>query len=154
MMKSGAKPLFYLLSVMPFTAGYSATPLAKKLGIKEGFIVRLINDPPGYFQLFYDWPDHVTVSQEKKSKKNFIHLFTTAEDELVAQLPHLKSEIVDNGMIWVSWPKKAAKIQTDITEDIIRHHALATGLVDVKVCAVDAVWSGLKLVIPVAERKK
>lgn len=139
---------------MPANAGYSATPLAKKLGIKDGFTIRLIGEPTGYFQLFDDWPDNVNVSNDKKIKKNFIHFFTTKEKELVGELPRLRDEITDNGMIWVSWPKKAAKMDTPITEDVIRNYALCIGLVDIKVCAVDVTWSGLKLVIPVAQRKK
>lgn len=136
------------------TAGYSSTPLAKKLGIKEGFVVRLINEPAGYFALFTDWPESVQVIKNEAIKKDCIHFFSIAVEELFSRLPELKKEIKEAGMIWVSWPKKAAKVKTDITEDVIRDLALRTGLVDVKVCAVDAVWSGLKLVIPVAERKK
>lgn len=134
-------------------SGYSTTPLARKLGIKEGFVIRLINAPENYFTLFEDWPEKVTVAKNKR-QKNFIHFFCTESKELFAQLPVLKNELVDNGMIWVSWPKKAAKLKTDITEDVIRNFALQIGLVDIKVCAVDATWSGLKLVIPIAQRKK
>jgi hypothetical protein len=134
------------------TAGYSGTPLAKKLGIKEGFIIRLINQPAHYFNLFTDLPAAIKIDPGKKSKKNFIHYFTTAAAEMQQQLPLLRNEIVANGMIWVSWPKKAAKMKTDITEDAIRNYALSIGLVDIKVCAVDETWSGLKLVIPVKDR--
>jgi hypothetical protein len=138
---------------MPSASGYSTTPLARKLGIKEGFVVRLINAPQNYLTLFEDWPEKVTVTKGK-SQKNFIHFFCTESKELFAQLPVLKNELVDNGMIWVSWPKKAAKLKTDIIEDVIRNFALQIGLVDIKVCAIDDTWSGLKLVIPVAQRKK
>ena len=80
--------------------------------------------------------------------KDFIHFFTKQKDEYLNSLPELKGQIKPNGIIWVSWPKKASKVATDITEDIIRNFALQSGLVDIKVCAVDEVWSGLKLVIP------
>jgi len=136
------------------TAGYSSTPLAKKLGIKENFIIRIINQPTNYFQLFPDWPATVKPTKDKTVKKDFIHFFTTAAEELYRELPLMKDEIKEAGMIWVSWPKKAAKIKTDITEDVIRNFALQIGLVDIKVCAVDETWSGLKLVIPVANRKR
>lgn len=134
------------------TAGYSQTPLAKKLGIKDGFTIRLINQPAHYFSLFTDLPGDLTIEDEASIKKDFIHFFTTSAMELETQLPLLKNEIVPNGMIWVSWPKKTAKIKTDITEDVIRNYALSIGLVDIKVCAVDQTWSGLKLVIPVKDR--
>ncbi len=136
------------------TTGYSQTPLAKKLGLKDGFIIRLINQPTHYFSLFTDLPDDLNFEDDTDVKKNLIHFFTTSKTELEQQLISLKNELVPNGMIWVSWPKKAAKINTDATEDIIRNHALSIGLVDIKVCAVDETWSGLKLVIPVKDRVK
>lgn len=134
------------------TTAYSATPLAKKLGLKEGFIIRLHNEPGYYRSLFTDWPTEVIIEKSKAKKKDFIHFFTKSAEELHQQLPLLKEEIVDNGIIWISWPKKASKVPTDITEDVIRNLALAIGLVDIKVCAIDEVWSGLKLVIPVKDR--
>ena len=136
------------------TAGYSSTPLAKKLGIKENYVIKLVNAPANYFQLFPDWPATAKVSKDKTSKKDVVHFFTTDSKELFAQLPGLRNEIKEAGMVWVSWPKKAAKMKTDVTEDVIRNFALQIGLVDIKVCAVDEIWSGLKLVIPVKERKK
>ena len=135
-------------------SGYSGTPLAKKLGIKTGYKIRLINQPEYYFDLFMDMPDDVTFQTDKKTKKNFIHFFTKSAKELEKNIVPLRAEIESDGMIWVSWPKKASKIDTDVTEDIIRHLALSNGLVDIKVCAVDEVWSGLKLVIPVKDRGK
>jgi hypothetical protein len=133
-------------------SGYSGTPLAKKLGIKAGFKARLINQPEYYFDLFTDIPDDVSFLSDKKTKKNFIHFFTKSAKELEKNISSLRSEIEPDGMIWVSWPKKAAKIETDITENEVRNLALANRLVDVKVCAVDEVWSGLKLVIRLKER--
>ena len=134
-------------------SGYSGTPLVKKLGIKEGFTVSIFNQPDYYFNLFTDLPQ-IKITKDKKLQKDFIHYFVTEEKDLVKDITPLKEQIVQNGMIWISWPKKSAKVKTDITEDVIRNIALKNGLVDVKVCAVDEVWSGLKLVIPVKERNK
>jgi|SRR6185437_14520236 len=133
--------------------GYSGTPLAKKLGIKNGFTIRLIGTPDHYLNLFTDWPTDIHVSARKNEQKNLIHFFTKDSSELHKMLPELKKEIVANGTIWVSWPKKSSKVVTDVSENMIRDLALNIGLVDVKVCAVDEVWSGLKLVIPVKDRK-
>lgn len=138
---------------MAIPSGYSGTPLAKKLGIKPEHTIKLVNPPQSYFNLFDEFPE-ATLSESRWPLKNIIHLFTKDQSELRALLFKLKSEIEQDGCIWVSWPKKASKVATDITEDIIRDYALSIGLVDVKVCAVDAIWSGLKLVIPVKDRKK
>ena len=135
------------------TAGYSGTPLAKKLGIKEGFTILLISQPAHYFNLFIDLPA-IKLSKDKKAKKDFIHYFVTEEKQLQKDIKGLKEQLVPNGMLWISWPKKTSKMPTDVTEDVIRNIALKNGLVDIKVCAVDEVWSGLKLVIPVKERGK
>lgn len=136
------------------TTGYSSTPLAKKLGIKEGFKIRLVDQPDYYFDLFTDLPATLSIMKDKKSKKNLIHYFTKSAAGLRKDIIALRNEIEPNGMIWISWPKKASKIATDITEDTIRELALTHGLVDIKVCAVDEVWSGLKLVIPVKDRAR
>jgi hypothetical protein len=135
------------------TTGYSGTALAKKLGFKEGLKVRIVNQPNHYFDLFEDLPEGIDFRNEKKTKKDFIHYFTTQTKGLGKDIVSLKNEIVSSGMIWISWPKKSSGVVTDINEDIIRQLALTNGLVDVKVCAVDEVWSGLKLVIPVKDRK-
>ena len=135
---------------MPLS-GYSGTPLSKKLGLKEGFTISVFNQPDYYFDLFVDLPE-IQITKHKKLKKDFIHYFTTKEKILLKDIKDLKEQIVQNGMIWISWPKKSSKVETDITEDVIRNIALKNGLVDIKVCAVDEVWSGLKLVIPVKER--
>ncbi|WCT10270.1 DUF3052 domain-containing protein [Mucilaginibacter jinjuensis] len=133
-------------------AGYSATPLAKKLGIKDGFQINLINAPDYYFSLFTDLPANLSINTIGDRELDFVHFFTKQRDEYEQQLPLIKAAIRQNGMIWVSWPKKASKVPTDITEDIIHNYGLQIGLVDIKVCAVDEVWSGLKLVIPVKDR--
>jgi len=134
------------------TAGYSATPLAKKLGIKAGFQIKLVNAPEYYMSLFTDLPADLDFSGDSDSKKDFIHIFTKQEDEYLKTLPLLKEQLKPNGMIWVSWPKKASKVSTDVTEDLVRNYAIKLGLVDIKVCAVDGIWSGLKLVFPVKNR--
>ena len=121
--------------------GYSGTPLAKKLGIKDGARVLALNAPKDYA--------FATVT---KGPADVAHLFVTSLAELDKLLPKARKAMTVDGMIWVSWYKKAAKIPTDVTEDMIRARALATDLVDVKVCAVDDQWSGLKLVIRKALR--
>jgi len=134
-------------------AGYSGTPLAKKLGIKAGGKLLLVNAPDHYLDLFSDMPPDVYFTDDISFEIDVIHFFSKSEDEYRVKLPELIKQIKQNGMIWVSWPKKASKVVTDITEDLIRNFALQMGLVDIKVCAVDEVWSGLKLVIPVKNRK-
>ena len=135
------------------TSGYSSTPLAKKLGIKENFSIKLVNEPEHYFRLLADLPTEYKLVKDSKTKVDFIHYFTTESTKLLNDLPKLKQQLLANGMIWVSWPKKTSKVETDVNENIIRDLALSIGLVDIKVCAVDEVWSGLKLVIPVKDRK-
>jgi hypothetical protein len=140
------------MAQLPQPSGYSGTPLAKKLGIKPGFKLMLINEPAHYFDLFTDMPMDVQVINDESDKKDLVHFFTKQRQELIDLLPQLKAQIKSTGIIWVSWPKKASKVITDITEDTIRNYAISIGLVDIKVCAVDEVWSGLKLVIPVKNR--
>jgi len=134
-------------------SGYSGTALEKKLGIKEKFIIRLIHAPENYFDLFMEWPKNIKISDDPRVKKNLIHFFTKEFSEYYSLLPLLKKEIEQNGMIWVSWPKKTSKIVSDVAEDLIRNYALESGLVDIKVCSVNEVWSALKLVIPLKYRK-
>ena len=134
------------------SAGYSGTPLWKKLGFKENFIARTIAAPANYPELLIGKPEGVSFDADNTAEKDLIHFFTKDAKELFETLPQLKKEIKQNGMIWVSWPKKASKVPSDVNEDLIRDLALKTGLVDVKVCAVDQIWSGLKLVIPVKDR--
>jgi len=134
-------------------SGYSGTALEKKLGIKENFIIRIIHAPKNYFDLFTEWPKKIQISDDPRIKKNLIHFFTKKFPEYYSLLPLLKKEIEQNGMIWVSWPKKTSKISSDVSEDLVRSYALETGLVDIKVCAVNEDWSALKLVIPRKHRK-
>jgi hypothetical protein len=133
-------------------AGYSGTPLAKKLGYKPGGRVYLDNAPDDYAELVAPLLEDVQVLDKLDAELDMIHLFTNRAKVLAAKLKRYLKKIKPAGAIWVSWPKKASKRPTDITEDVIRALALPLGLVDVKVCAVDEVWSGLKLVIRVKNR--
>ena len=135
------------------TAGYSGTALIKKLGIKPEMKVLLINKPDDYYKLLE--VDITDQSCERNEIPDFIHLFVKSVKEFELEMKALKSVYKNNStiIIWISWYKKAAKIPTDITEDVIRNYALKNDLVDVKVCAVSDIWSGLKLVVPVAKRK-
>jgi len=128
-------------------AGYSGTPLPQKLGIKPGLTVVAINPPANYRRLLGQIPDSVTFSERLKSGSSFVHLFTSRRSEMQKKMSILRDKISDNGAIWVSWPKKSSGISTDVTEDVIREIALPLGFVDIKVCAVDEIWSGLKLMI-------
>jgi hypothetical protein len=134
------------------SAGYSGTPLARKLGIRSGSRIRLVNQPGHYFALLADMPADVRIVKEKKTKKDLIHYFATSLSRLEADIGGLRKEIEANGAIWVSWPKKSSGISTDLDENVIRNAALKNKLVDVKVCAVDDVWSALKLVIRLKDR--
>lgn len=129
------------------SAVYSGTPLAKKLGIKDGFAVAAVNAPDDFERLLEPLPAGVAIVDRPKKDTDLIHFFTNSRDELARGLSEYKDLIKQNGTIWVSWYKKAAKLPTEITEDVVREVALPLGLVDVKVCAVDEKWSGLKLVI-------
>jgi len=127
-------------------AGYSGTPLTRKLGIKPATTVTVINQPVGYRKLLGKHADGVEFTDRVKSGSSFIHFFTTRRSELEKQLDRLRAKVSDTGTLWVSWPKKSAGVPTDVTEDVIR-------AVDVKVCAIDETWSGLKLVIRRTNRK-
>ncbi|HEV7701645.1 MAG TPA: DUF3052 family protein [Pyrinomonadaceae bacterium] len=129
------------------TTGYSGTPLVQKLGIRSGHTVLTLNAPDDYRALLGDPYDIKIIADKPAGRPDVIHLFTNSRDELFAKLPDLRNVIKQDGSIWVSWYKQAAKLPTEITEDTVREAALPLGLVDVKVCAVDEKWSGLKLVI-------
>ncbi|MGG1555126.1 hypothetical protein [Paenibacillus ferrarius] len=135
------------------SVGYSGTPLVKKLGIKTDSRVLFINEPINYFTLLGELPTVKRVSRDSISNDiDFVHVFSKSQEELFPLLNEFKDRINKSGVIWVSWPKKASKIMTDLSDDNIRRYALSIDLVDVKVCAVDEVWSGLKLVIPLKNR--
>ncbi|WP_276357983.1 hypothetical protein [Cohnella caldifontis] len=133
-------------------AGYSGTPLVKKLGYKEGYRIRVVDAPESYSDWLGGFPDRTETAAEDEGDLDLVHLFVQSRQSCEDLILLYRERIKPNGMIWVSWPKKASKIPTDVTEDSIRAFALRNRLVDVKVCAVSDVWSGLKLVIPVAER--
>ncbi|MEZ4709454.1 MAG: DUF3052 family protein [Caldilineaceae bacterium] len=134
-------------------AGYSSRATFQKLGIKPESSVAIVDapaefaTPAGYAALVEMAPAELQLTPVLAGDLDFVHLFVTERHALAHHLPTLMTQIKQNGMIWVSWPKKAAKVPTDVTEDVIRDVALPLGLVDVKVAAVNAVWSGLKLVI-------
>lgn len=135
------------------TAGYSTTPLAKKLGIKDGHAVVLVNQPNHYLLLFEDMPEVNYIVSPSKDAADFIHLFCTSRVDFEKQSLELKPALKMTGMLWVSWPKGSSKMETDLNRDYIREYLLENGLVDVKVCAVDQDWSGLKFMYRIKDRK-
>jgi hypothetical protein len=135
-------------------AGYSQTPLVKKLGIKEDFCCFVANAPASYFDWINPLPRGIELKDRLSGQFDFIHLFALERKELAKQFNQSQKHLRDNGMLWISWPKKASKVPTDLDENIIRDIGLRNGLVDVKVCAVDDVWSGLKFVIRRKDRKR
>jgi hypothetical protein len=129
-------------------AGYSGTPLAKKLGIKAGSTVLAVGAPAGYRGWLAPLPENIDfVLKPPKGGCDIVHLFVASLAEFERTLPSARKAMKPDGALWVSWYKKSAKIPTDVTEDQVRKRALATDLVDVKVCAVTDIWSGLKLVV-------
>lgn len=146
-MEESARITRWIEGVSTSPAGYSGTPLWKKLGLREGLTVLTINPPRNYRKLLNGVPKGIAFVTNAKPPVSFVHLFTSSASELAGCLSTLKRGLAPDGVIWVSWPKKASGVATDITEDTIREVALPLGLVDVKVCAVDETWSGLKLVI-------
>ena len=134
-------------------AGYSGTPLVKKLGVKPAMTVTLLDAPRGWPELLGDLPADVRIGSEL-SRADLVLIFVTESAELARQIEPLKAAIAPDGMVWVAWPKRAAKVPTDMTEDVVREIALPTGLVDVKVCAIDETWSGLKLMYRRADRER
>lgn len=132
---------------MSAQAGYSGTPLAKKLGIAEGFSVVARHAPDDYRRLVEPLPPGVRFGGKVTKATDLVHVFATKKSALKTELTALRNAIQPAGIVWVSWPKKASKVPTDITEDVIRELCLPLGFVDVKVCAVSDIWSGLKLVI-------
>jgi len=127
-------------------AGYSQRPLVDKLGIKPNTRIAIINAPRGYRATLGKLPTGVTVGSAVRRSLPFIQCFVKSRDVLETRLPALARVLTPDGTLWISWPKKASGVVTDMTEDVVRAVALPLGLVDVKVAAVDEVWSGLKLV--------
>lgn len=134
-------------------AGYSGTSLIKKLGIKEGVIIRVKYVPEEYWDWISPLPKElVVVNRAVKDGVDFIHLFVTKRKIFEKEFLLLKAQLKKDGMLWVSWPKKTSKVESDLDENYIRDFGLKNGLVDVKVCAVSEVWSGLKFVFRVKDR--
>lgn len=133
-------------------AGYSQTPLAKKLGIKEGFRVALINAPRNFEATLSGMPDNVKFITRAAKELDLIVLFVSTERVLATDFSKFAARLVANGMIWIAWPKKSSGVETNLTFDRVQKIGLAAGLVDVKICAIDEIWSGLKFVYRVKDR--
>ena len=134
-------------------AGYSGTPLIKKLGIKDDFNVAFVNAPDGYVKTL-ELPPAVIVNSRSKKPLDFVQLFVRTKRELEHKFPQYSAKLNPSAMFWISWPKKSSGVATDLTEDVIRAIGIANGMVDVKVCAVDDIWSGLKFVFRLKDRPK
>ena len=134
-------------------AGYSGTPLAKKLGIKEGFNVRFVNAPDGLDKEL-DLPANVTVNSGARKPIDLVMLFVTTKSELERTFSNYAAKLTPAGMLWISWPKKSSGVASDLSDNVVRELGLAKGMVDVKVCAVNEVWSGLKFVFRLKDRPK
>jgi hypothetical protein len=133
-------------------AGYSSTPLVKKLGIKAGAKMFIVNAPESYFNWISPLPENVEVKTRPAAQLDFIHIFTKDKKNFQQEFRKAQKNLKNDGMVWISWPKKSSKIETDLDENIIRDFGLKEGLVDVKVCAVDETWSGLKFVVRLKDR--
>ena len=135
-------------------AGYSGTPLAKKLGFKEGFRVGLVNPPAGFQKELEPLPGEVEIIVGHLPKQlDLIILFTDSQRALKREFKNLARKLTQNGMLWIAWPKKASGVATDLSDNNVRQIGLKAGLVDVKVCAVNEIWSGLKFVYRLKDRK-
>lgn len=135
-------------------AGYSGTPLVKKLGFKEGFRAALVNSPKNFQNELGPLPANVKLLGEPLPKKlDLVILFVESQQQLNKGLSKLKQKLAESGMLWIAWPKKASGVATDLSDSSVRHIGLEAGLVDVKVCAINEVWSGLKFVYRLKDRK-
>jgi hypothetical protein len=132
---------------VPTASGYSGTPLARKIGLKAGSRLCLLGAPDGFADLLAPFPEGLVFQRDAGPGTDIAHVFATRREDLAKQLAVLRKALGPHAALWVSWPKKASKVPTTVTEDVIRELALPLGFVDVKVCAVDEVWSGLKLVV-------
>ena len=134
-------------------AGYSATPLVKKLGLKPGSNVAFVSSPAGYVSEL-DLSADVIINSRSGKPLDFVQLFVKSEKDLKTKFSEYSQRLNASGMLWVSWPKKSSGVSTDLSENIVRDVGLAAGLVDVKICAVNEVWSGLKFVFRLRDRAK
>jgi hypothetical protein len=135
-------------------AGYSGTTLPKKLGLRENQRIALVNAPAGFEKTLGVLPQNAHIVKRLNNPLDLVMLFVDQEKQLTKQFSSIVSKLTPNGMIWVAWPKKSSGVPTDLTFDRVQRIGLDSGLVDVKICAVDEVWSGLKFVIRVKDRKK
>jgi hypothetical protein len=140
-----------VVDLMP-SAGYSGTPLPKKLGIKAGAAVAFVNADDGFASLLEPMPDDVTIRRQLRGPLDLVVLFTTERAELERRWAGVAKALTPAGALWVAWPKKSSGVTTDLTENVVRDTALARGMVDVKVCAIDDIWSGLKMVVRLKDR--
>jgi hypothetical protein len=133
-------------------AGYSGTPLSKKLGIKENFKLAILNQPDGFMAELVDLPEGVELDSKGRTKMNMILCFVDSATKLKRLFPRMATQIVPNGMIWIAWPKKSSGVETDLSFDVVQRTGLDAGLVDTKICAINDTWSGLKFMIRVKDR--
>ena len=136
------------------SAGYSGTPLPKKLGIKETFRIGLVNAPKSFIPQLSELPSKAQIVTSLKAPLDLIVVFVDRETTLTQRFPLLAEKLSANGMLWVAWPKKSSGVKTDLTFDKVQRTGLDCGLVDVKICAIDEVWSGLKFVYRVKDRQR
>lgn len=135
------------------TSGYTYTPLARKLGLKEGFSYLLYHEPDYYYELFGELPENLSLLNNRVMESaDFIHMFLRTETELTTMVKQYQPVLKKTGSLWISWPKGSSKIKTDLKRDMIRSYVLSIGLVDVKVAAIDEDWSGLKFVYRLKDR--
>ena len=135
-------------------AGYSSTPLPKKLGIKEGSRIALVNAPENFQTELGELPDRVEFVKRATKSLDIIIFFVLSERELASNFAKLAQKLTANGMIWIAWPKKSSGVKTDLTFEPVQRIGLDAGLVDVKICAIDETWSGLKFVYRLKDRPK
>jgi hypothetical protein len=135
-------------------AGYSGTPLVKKLGIKAGYTIFIHDPPSAYFEWLGPLPEGIIVKERVTVQVDFVHLFVQDKSAFEKEFVRCRKKLKAKGMLWVSWPKKSSKVPTDLNENLIRDFGLKEGLVDVKVCAIDDVWSALKFVYRLKDRKQ
>ena len=135
-------------------AGYSGTPLIKKLGVKEGFRIAIVDGPATFLKTLGELPAMVKVVSRLRGPLDLVVLFAESEQRLAKKFPMLADKLTGNGMIWVAWPKKSSCVSTDLLFDSVQRIGLDCGLVDVKICAIDEIWSGLKFVYRLKDRSK
>lgn len=142
----------FLTVIIEFVTGYSGTPLIKKLGIKPDSRTIFINEPASIYKELGDLSKKIKPISNSKDSFDYIHFFTKSKDDLISFFSYVLGNIKKGGMLWISWPKKTSGVKTDLDENVVREIGLMNGLVDVKVVAIDDVWSGLKFVYRVKDK--